>query len=107
MSVPVVDVLTLASEMDNDAKPFLLDVREPHEAVICAIEGSTLIPLGSLPQRFAEIPKDRPIVVQCHHGGRSAKAVQYLLAQGFSDVRNLTGGIEAWALEVDQGMARY
>ena len=107
MSIPVVDVLSFAAELDSDRVPFLVDVREPKEAAICMIEGSVLIPLGELPLRFNEIPRDQPIVVQCHHGGRSARAVQFLLDQGYEDVRNLAGGIEAWSLQVDPATPRY
>lgn len=110
MSVPVVpsvDVAVTAVELKGEDAPFLLDVREPHEFETAKIEGSVLIPLGQLPQRIAEIPQDRPIIVHCHHGGRSARAVQYLLAHGFEDVRNMAGGIEAWSLQIDPGVARY
>lgn len=105
--VPEVDVCTFASELSGADDVFLLDVREPNEAEICSIDGATLIPLGQLAARINEVPRDRPVVVHCHHGRRSAQAVQYLQSQGYDDVRNLTGGIEAWAVEVDPEMARY
>jgi len=87
----------------------LLDVREPDEFKRARIEGSTLIPLGELEDRLAEIRewKDRAVVVHCHHGGRSAKACKVLDHAGFIRVSNLTGGIEAWSLTVDPEISRY
>ncbi|MCH8890472.1 MAG: molybdopterin-synthase adenylyltransferase MoeB [Myxococcales bacterium] len=87
----------------------LLDVRQPDELMRARIEGSKLIPLGELEDRIAEIRdwKERPVVVHCHHGGRSAKACKLLGDAGFNRVTNLTGGIEAWSLTVDADIPRY
>lgn len=85
----------------------LLDVREPWETELCAIEGSRLIPLGELPRRLAELEPDRPTVVICHHGVRSLAAAAWLARAGFSDLVNLRGGIDAWARTVDTAMAVY
>jgi len=87
----------------------LLDVREPAEFMRARIEGSRLIPLGELEDQLAEIRewRDRPVVVHCHHGGRSAKACRTLSAAGFIRVANLTGGIDAWSLTVDGDVPRY
>jgi adenylyltransferase/sulfurtransferase len=87
----------------------LLDVREPDEFTRARIEGSKLIPLGELEDRLAEIRdwKERPVVVHCHHGGRSAKACKLLGDAGFVRVTSLTGGIEAWSLTVDADISRY
>jgi adenylyltransferase/sulfurtransferase len=87
----------------------LLDVREPDEFKRARIEGSTLIPLGELEGRLAEIREweERPVVVHCHHGGRSAKACKVLDNAGFIRVSNLVGGIEAWSLTVDPEISRY
>jgi len=87
----------------------LLDVRESDEFMRARIEGSTLIPLGELEERLAEIRewKDRPVVIHCHKGGRSAKACRLLGDAGFIRVSNLTGGIEAWSLTVDGDVSRY
>jgi rhodanese-related sulfurtransferase len=86
--------------------PVVVDVREPWEAEICSIEGSQLIPMGSLPQRLQEIPRDRTIAVICHAGQRSYHAAAWLLAQGVEAV-SVAGGIDAWAVEVDAEMKRY
>jgi len=87
----------------------LLDVREAYEVERAKIEGATWIPLGDLEARLAELEpfRDRPIVVQCHLGGRSAKAVRQLLEHGFETAENLDGGIEAWSLTVDPDVPRY
>jgi rhodanese-related sulfurtransferase len=85
----------------------LLDVREPWEVEICRIEGSIDIPLGDLQERVGELPRDRPLVVMCHHGGRSAHATAWLRRNGFDNATNLEGGIDAWAREIDQTMKVY
>jgi adenylyltransferase/sulfurtransferase len=87
--------------------PVLIDVREPDEFVVCRIEGARLVPMNTVAARLAEIPQDRPVLVQCHHGGRSMKVTQFLRAKGFAQVSNLQGGIEAWSLRVDPKVPRY
>ena len=84
----------------------LVDVREPAEFQIANL-GGKLIPLSELPDRLNELSKDSEIVVHCHHGGRSAMAVEFLRAQGFSKVWNLAGGIDAWSHEIDAAIPRY
>lgn len=102
-----IDVTRLKEMRDEGATFFLLDVRTPMEHGIARIEGATLIPLQELPQRIAELPREGPIVVHCHHGGRSAQAVEYLRRLGFEETRNLDGGIDAWSLEIDPSVPRY
>jgi sulfur-carrier protein adenylyltransferase/sulfurtransferase len=87
----------------------LLDVREPAEFAKASIEGARLLPLGELAGRAEELAawRERPIVVHCHKGRRSAEASRWLLAHGFRDVTNLSGGIEAWSLTVDPAVPRY
>jgi molybdopterin/thiamine biosynthesis adenylyltransferase/rhodanese-related sulfurtransferase len=87
--------------------PVLIDVREPDEFAVCRIEGARLVPMNTVAARLAEIPQDRPVLVQCHHGGRSMKVTQFLRAKGFAQVSNLQGGIEAWSLRVDPKVPRY
>ena len=84
-----------------DAPPLLLDVREPWEAAIAAIAGSTLIPLGELGDRVGELDPAASVVVYCHLGVRSEYAAELLASAGFADVRNLAGGIDAWSRTVD------
>jgi adenylyltransferase/sulfurtransferase len=97
----------LKQKMDaGDKDLFVLDVREPNEYQICNL-GGHLIPLNDLPKRVDELDKSKEIVVHCKMGGRSAKAVDYLKQQGFTNVHNLVGGINAWAERVDPKMPKY
>ncbi len=102
-----ISVLELKARIDAGTRPFILDVREPTEYQINRIEGSVLIPLGEIPQRFQELDPTIEIVCQCKGGVRSAKAAAFLRQQGFTNVRNLTGGIIAWAEQVDLSMPKY
>ena len=85
----------------------LLDVRETHEWAISRLPDARLIPLGSLPRSVHSLDKNAEIVVYCHHGARSAAAVDWLQDQGFGRVSNLVGGIDRWSLEVDNTVRRY
>jgi len=87
--------------------PLLLDVRNALEWRICRLEGARHIPLHDLPGRLGELDRASDLVVYCHHGIRSAQAVELLRRSGFARVRNLTGGIDAWSVEVDPAMPRY
>ena len=106
-NLPQCTVHELQTMMQGARSPFLLDVREVDEWETCKLAGATLVPLAQLVTRSGEVPKDRPLVVYCHHGGRSARAVQWLLQQGFTQAVNLAGGIEAWAVHIDPQMPRY
>ncbi len=92
---------------ERDKKMVLLDVREPHEFDIVHIEGSKLIPLSELHLRANELDTADTIVTYCHHGQRSLQAIKTLEAFGFKKLKHLRGGIDAWAAEVDEEMARY
>jgi rhodanese-related sulfurtransferase len=85
----------------------IVDVREPWEVEICSISGSIAVPLATLPQHVDAVPRDRPVVVVCHHGVRSRHATQWLRAQGIANAQNLQGGIDAWARQVDPSMRVY
>jgi adenylyltransferase/sulfurtransferase len=91
----------------KNGKAVVLDVREPHEYQICSLDGSTLIPLGELPERVNELDTADDIVVFCHSGGRSLQATRFLRNMGFKKVKNLKGGIDAWAEKYDPDMPRY
>lgn len=106
-NVPAIEVEQLRDMLQSAQPPFVLDVREGWENEMCQIPGNSLIPLAALPNRLAELPKDRPVVVHCHHGGRSARAVAFLQQQGFTQVFNLTGGIHAWSLKIDPAVKTY
>ncbi len=104
--VPEMQVEELKQKLDAGEDIFVLDVREPHEYQICNI-GGHLIPLGDLPKRVHELDSSREIVAHCRSGVRSAKAVDFLRQAGFRKVRNLAGGILAWADRVDPKMPKY
>lgn len=87
--------------------PLLLDVREPWEFDICHLDGARLVPMGHVPVQIDTLDPDAEIVVICHHGMRSAQVAYFLESRGFSNVMNLTGGMSAWALQVDPEMAQY
>jgi rhodanese-related sulfurtransferase len=93
------------------ARPVLLDVREPwevHTASVGAEECDlVIIPMQEIPARLRELPQDRPIAVLCHHGMRSQRVAMFLAQQGYTDVANIAGGIEAWSRERDPGVPRY
>jgi len=93
--------------IEQDHKIVLLDVREPHEYDIVHIEGSRLIPLSELHLRTNELDTADMVITYCHHGQRSLQAIKTLERFGFKKLKHLRGGIDAWACEVDQEMARY
>ncbi len=103
---PEMQVEELKQRLDAGEDIFVLDVREPHEYQICNIKGH-LIPLGDLPRRVSELDSSRDIVAHCRSGKRSAEAVEFLQKAGFTKVRNLAGGILAWADRVDPTMPKY
>lgn len=109
MSVPEITVRQLKDRIDRGDRPFILDVRRAEEAEIASLDGH-LIPLDELPRRLDELEghrEDDPLVVHCRTGGRSAKAVELLRAQGFRGAVNLKGGTHAWSDEVDPSMPKY
>jgi rhodanese-related sulfurtransferase len=101
-----ISVHHLKKRLDDGEDIFLFDVREPYEYKIVNLRGH-LIPLGQLHEKVDELDRSREIVVYCHHGNRSAFAVQFLKNQGFGKVLNLVGGIDQWAREVDGRLPRY
>lgn len=96
----------LKSRLDRGEEIFILDVREPQEYALCNL-GGHLIPQGELPNRIRELDPSRDIVVHCRTGIRSAQASELLRQMGFKKVRNLAGGIDAWARRIDRSMPRY
>lgn len=93
--------------IDQNTDMILLDVREPHELEQSKLENITHIPLGQLQARFEELPKDKKIIAICRTGGRSGQATSFLRAQGFADTWNMTGGMNAWATEIDTSLKTY
>lgn len=85
----------------------LIDVREPHEVELCRIAGSSPIPMKQIPEQVGTLPKDKHLLIHCHHGGRSLRVTQFLRANGFTAVSNVAGGIDAWSLTIDPSVPRY
>ena len=85
----------------------LLDVREPQELALASLPRATHISMQQIPVRLDELDAKRPIVVMCHSGQRSRHVAAFLLANGFEQVYNLSGGIDAWSSEIDPGLPRY
>lgn len=102
-----IDPVQLRQLQDSGDIPVILDVRETWEVAIAGIDGALVIPLGELQRRVGEVPRDRPLAVMCHHGGRSAQATGWLRGQGFERAMNVAGGIDAWAALVDPAIPRY
>lgn len=97
----------LKSRLDKGDKLVLVDVREPWEYALAKLQGSVLIPLATLPQALDKLDRQSEIIAYCHHGMRSADATGFLLQQGFANVKNLIGGIDAWSAQVDPSVPRY
>ena len=106
-NVRAITVQELKRKMDARERFELIDVREAHEAEIARIDGARLIPLGEILDRTSELSEGEEIVVHCHSGGRSARAVQWLQERGFENVFNLEGGIDAWSDEIDPNVPKY
>jgi rhodanese-related sulfurtransferase len=85
----------------------LIDVREPSEVETCRIAGAESIPMRQVPEHVGSLPKDKHLLIHCHHGGRSLRVTQYLRANGYESVTNVAGGIDAWSLQIDPSVPRY
>lgn len=110
MTVPLEANCEAVKSWIDSGKSFLfLDCREPDEYSTAHINGTTLIPMSELVQRVGELEpyRDSPIVVHCHHGGRSLRVTNWLRQQGFPHVTNMSGGIDEWSQVVDPAVPRY
>ncbi len=101
-----ISVQELKQRMDRGDRPLIVDVREPFEFELVRLDAK-LIPLSTLSGRLSELSHDKEIIVYCHTGVRSSKAVAFLRSNGFPRARNLTGGIDKWAKDIDRTMVRY
>lgn len=108
MHIAAISPVQLASRLAAGDALHLFDVRDPIEFDYCHLPGSVLLPLDELPQRTDEVPAAGEVVLVCHHGVRSAQALNYLqLRYGRTNLLNLLGGIDAWSREVDPSVPRY
>jgi rhodanese-related sulfurtransferase len=105
--IPEIAPTVLKVLLDSPQPPLVLDVRENWERDAARLPGTLDIPMMEIPQRLAELPRDRDIVVMCHGGVRSLKVAHFLAQHGFNQVANLTGGIHAWANDVDPSIGTY
>lgn len=106
-AAPQTTVADLKRRLDCGETPCLLDVREDWELAIARLSGIKHVRLNEIPLHLKELDAGQEIIVICKTGGRSQMAANYLLAQGFGKVRNLQGGMAAWAREIDPGMDNY
>lgn len=104
-SIDIVEAAKRLCSAQQDT--IILDVREQDEWDFCHIAGSLHIPMQQIPINLEAIPKDSNVLVLCHHGGRSLRVTRYLRAQGYDKVQNIAGGIEQWAIQVDNNLKRY
>ena len=105
----IVDVapIELIAQLERGDRVRLVDVREPLEHRIASVGVAELVPLGELAEALSRFTAEDDIVVMCHHGIRSRMACEYLVTNGYTRVRNLAGGIDRWAVEVDPTIPRY
>ncbi|MDG2219902.1 MAG: rhodanese-like domain-containing protein [Rubripirellula sp.] len=104
-----VDVQTVAKMQQSEDSFVLLDVREQQEYDIARIDGSRLIPMSELRERFQELEdcRDQRVIVHCHHGMRSLQVTQAMRQAGFSQAQSMAGGIDLWSTEIDDAVPRY
>ena len=104
-----IDVQAVKQALDDRQDFLLIDCREPQEYELVCIEGAQLIPMNETPQRLAELEshREKQIVIHCHHGGRSLQVAQWLRGQGFSHAQSMQGGIDDWAVQIDDSLPRY
>lgn len=104
----IITVEELKERIDAGEQIRVIDVREPHEYEFSRIEGAELKPLGQIGRWVDELgDKSQELILQCHHGMRSDRACQFLAAQGFSNTKNLIGGIDEWSAKIDSNVPRY
>lgn len=106
-TLPEISPQELKQKLDETDSVFLLDVREQSEYDIVHLEAAQLIPLNTLPHHLDSLPYDQEIVVYCHHGQRSLYATAFLHQNGYTEAKNLIGGIDQWAIEIDTTLRRY
>lgn len=106
-AVQTITVQELRQRLGGPALLLLLDVREQDEWLCCRIDGARHVPMSQFSHRLEELDPTLPIVVYCQHGVRSHHVAQFLIGRGFTDVANLSGGIDAWSVQIDPAVPRY
>ena len=105
-----ISVADAKQKLTADPKTLLLDVREPQEFALAQIQGSTLIPMNSVPgelQKLEALADDADILILCHHGVRSLQVAAWLQARGIENASSISGGIDRWSTEIDHTVPRY
>lgn len=102
-----ISVAEAADSRQSPTPPPFLDVREPQEVQLAHIQPEYHIPMQSIPDQWENLPKDRPLLVYCHHGMRSLRVTEFLREKGFSLAQSISGGIDAWSREIDPSVPRY
>jgi len=105
LEISTTEAHALAQAQPNQV--LIIDVREPDELAICHVAGAQPIPMRQISSRLHELPRDRHLLILCHHGQRSLRVTQFLRDQGFTTVSSIAGGIAAWAEEVDPALPQY
>ncbi len=105
--IPEIDVVTLKNKIDANEKFKIIDIRESEEVSICKINNTIHIPMMEIPKRFNEFDKNDELIIQCKSGARSARVCEFLIHQGFSNVKNLKGGILDWIHLIDSTQQTY
>jgi adenylyltransferase/sulfurtransferase len=104
------EISVVESKERREAQPdrtLIIDVREPYELEICRIDGARHIPMRQIPDCVSGLDRDKYLLILCHSGARSRRVTEFLRSRGFVAVSNITGGIDAWAEQIDPGMRRY
>ena len=103
------DCRSTKAQLDAGADFLFVDCREPDEHATARIQGATLLPMSEISARIGELERrrNRPIVVHCHHGGRSLQVTRWLREQNFPHVQSMAGGIDQWSTEIDSAVPRY
>jgi rhodanese-related sulfurtransferase len=110
MTVPLeMDCRSVKSWIDSGKSFLFLDCRETDECAVSRIAGTSSIPMSEITHRIVELEpyRDSPIIVHCHHGGRSMRVTNWLRQQGFAQVTNMSGGIDEWSQSIDPSVPRY
>jgi rhodanese-related sulfurtransferase len=108
--IPIeVDCPSVAASLKRQGDFLLVDCREADEYALARIEGARLLPMSEIESRLAELEpfRGRPLVVHCHHGGRSLRVAQWLRGHGFTQAQSMAGGIDQWSQEIDPSVPRY
>ena len=102
-----IDVVELKNKIDLNSNIKIIDIREPNELAICKIEGSIHIPMMEIPNKINELNKEQELIIQCRSGERSARVCEFLMHQGFTNTKNLKGGILEWINIIDPSLTAY